>query len=190
MFTWLFGPLFNISWKWPTSGIVNGQCLAFAIWPNALTASIVGIVTVSLQYVLPLITMIFCYTRIILVIRGRIKVTNKPAPSNSASKPAKPDDFTRAKRNIIKTLIIVAVCFVLCWTWNEVFIFLYFVGYPTDFGSSFYHFTVVAVFLNSCVNPFIYCAQYDDFKTAFKLIFRKNAVEDLTNATMVVDLKD
>ena len=113
------------------------------------------------------------------------------APSQNKTRvQAKPDNFTKAKKNIIKTLIIVAVCFVLCWTWNEVFIFLYFVGYPTDFGGGFYHFTVVAVFSNSCINPFVYCAQYDDFRTAFKQLFLKRAQEDTTNGTMVIDLKD
>jgi len=28
----------------------------------------------------------------------------------------------------------------------------------------FYHFTVVLVFTNSCINPFIYAAKYREFK--------------------------
>ena len=41
---------------------------------------------------------------------------------------------------------------------------VYNTGIELDFNGTFYHFTVIAVFLNCCINPFIYAFQYDQFK--------------------------
>jgi len=45
----------------------------------------------------------------------------------------------------------------------------------------FYHFTVVLVFTNSCVNPFIYAAKYREFQRGvMRLIWKQNQVESQT----------
>ncbi len=172
---WLWGPVYNFSWNWPSSGVVDGTCLIFALYPSQLASSAVGVLTVFFQYFLPLFALSFCYIRMILVIKGRIKPTDAGASAVAGGAKKPQDNFEKAKSNIIKTLIFVGICFVLCWTWNEFFILLFFLGHPSDFGSPFYHFTVVAVFSNSCINPFIYCAKYDDFKQQLKKLVGKGA---------------
>jgi hypothetical protein len=52
--------------------------------------------------------------------------------------------YDRARRNVLKTLISVCCCFVVCCTCNELFMLLYFMGRPTDFSNWFYHFTAAA----------------------------------------------
>jgi len=37
----------------------------------------------------------------------------------------------------------------------------------------FYHFTVVLVFTNSCVNPFIYAAKYHEFQQGVRRMIGK-----------------
>ena len=74
IFAWFVGPLYNISWEWPTSDVIDGQCLAFSLWPSARTAQMVGITTVGLQYFLPLFTFVYYYSRIIIMTRSRMKV--------------------------------------------------------------------------------------------------------------------
>jgi len=41
------------------------------------------------------------------------------------------------------------------------------------FVSWFYHFTVVLVFTNSCVNPFIYSAKYREFQDGVRRLMSK-----------------
>jgi len=55
--------------------------------------------------------------------------------------------------------------FIACWSINSIFLFLNTVGlYNVDFSGWFYHFTVVLVLVNSCINPFIYAAKYREFQ--------------------------
>jgi len=57
--------------------------------------------------------------------------------------------------------------FIVCWTPNEILILLSFLGgYNLDFTSWYYHLTVVLVFINSCINPFIYAIKYHEFQQA------------------------
>ena len=45
---------------------------------------------------------------------------------------------------------------------------MYNIGFQADWNSTFYQFTVVMVFINCTINPFIYLAKYQDFQTALK----------------------
>ena len=47
------------------------------------------------------------------------------------------------------------------------------VGHPTDFSSNFYHFTVIAVYVNSCLNPIIYGLKYKQFQKASRKLLSK-----------------
>jgi len=66
------------------------------------------------------------------------------------------------------TSLMVCCGFVICWTPNEVMFFLNLTGLHVDFSSWFYHFTVVLVLTNSCINPFIYAAKYREFQQGVK----------------------
>jgi len=57
---------------------------------------------------------------------------------------------------------------IICWTPNEILFFLNYRGYVVDFAGWFYHFTVVLVNSNGCINPFIYAAKYREFQQAVR----------------------
>ena len=84
------------------------------------------------------------------------------------------DKFQLARRNTIKTLLIVGCGFIICWTQNQVLYLLYNLGYPVDFNGTYFQYTVLMGFLNCTVNPFIYLAQYRDYQMALKLFLRCN----------------
>ncbi|KAK2142981.1 hypothetical protein LSH36_890g00021 [Paralvinella palmiformis] len=181
-FAWLVGPLYNIAWVWPTSVVLNGQCLAFSQWPSIRTAQMVGITMAGLQYFFPLFTFVYCYSRIIAVIRSRVKVAPQPTQLSNQSFRVRATNFRQAMKNTIKTLILVAASFVVCWTVNEMLILMYFLGYPVDFSGTCYQVSVVAVFSNSCINPIIYLAHYDDFRYALRQLFYKSRVVKLSTS--------
>jgi len=81
----------------------------------------------------------------------------------------------RAKKNVIKTMLLVSIGFIICTSWNQVFFFLYNLGFfdVTAFNGNFYHFSVVAMFANCCVNPFIYAVKFRDFQKGLKKLFIK-----------------
>ena len=162
---------------------VEGVCFLFSIWPNLSTSKIVGVYLVFVAVFLPISILVFVYGRIAWVLSR--KVTND-ALADKMNKGASNDQvvsscadlrmkkYLLAKRNTIKTLFLVAVCFVICWTGNQVLVFLYNIGYKIEFDSEAYQFFVFMVCVNCTINPFIYLVQYREDQTALKALICKN----------------
>ena len=140
--------------------VMNDDCLLYSFWPSALFKSAWGVLLFVITFLIPLIILIYCYGRIVWILTIRI---------DSKLSGGKNDKFKLARSNTIKTLLIVALCFVICWSSNQVYYLMYNIGFQADWNSTFYQFTVVMVFLNCTINPFIYLAKYQDFQTALKL---------------------
>jgi len=74
-----------------------------------------------------------------------------------------------AGRDALVTSLMICCGFIACWSIHKVVYFLKIAGiYDIDFSSSFYHFTVMLVLLNSPINPFIYAAKYREFQTGVR----------------------
>ena len=97
------------------------------------------------------------------------------------------DKFQLARRNTIKTLLIVGCGFIICWTQNQVLYLLHNLGYPVDFNGTYFQYTVLMGFLNCTVNPFIYLAQYRDYQMALKLFHNKRQHHSHSQALTLAD---
>ena len=97
---------------------------------------------------------------------------NKPKTDAIANKHK--DKFHLARRNTIKTLLIVGCCFIICWSQNQVLFLMSNCGYQVDWNSAYLHYTILMVFLNSTVNPFIYLINYRDYQSALKKFLHCN----------------
>ena len=140
-----------------------GEC-ALGIWPNALLRRIFGVFLICIEFLLPLMILLICYGRIIWILTRRIDSTfNKTGNIN--------DTFQLARTNTLKTLMIVTLAFVICWSNNQIYYLRYNLGYNTDWTGTYYKFTVIMAFLNCTINPFIYVIKYQDFKKALKSLF-------------------
>ena len=175
-FVWFFGPGFNAAYMLPTAGIVNGECTVYSIWPSEAVQTGVGIFTVILQYFIPLALITYAYTGIAIVLtRAGAGKKKKEEGESSKANDIRDDRMSRARKNVIKTLALVNLCFVFCWSWNQIYYTMYNCGYPADFNSTFYHFTVVMVNLNCCLNPLAYALKYEQFQKGFRIIFCRYA---------------
>ena len=129
-----------------------------------------------------------CYGKIVWVLTRRIKndimkpqsdINNSKNASNSVDNDkimsqimdSGKDRFQLAKRNTIKTLLIVGLCFIICWSQNQVRYLMFNCRYELDFNSTYHQFTILMVFLNCTVNPFIYLIKYRDYQEALKTFF-------------------
>lgn len=168
---WIIGPLYSALYMIPTSKVVDGVCRPFSDYPSAAAQKTAGIINVIFVYIIPLIVIIYVYSRMAFALRSRkvgiITVTPNTA-DHQASEAVKTEQQHKMnyQRRTIKTLAIVCGVFIMCWSWNQLYYLFYNFGYPMDFGSNFYHFTVIAVFLNCCLNPLIYALKYKAFQTA------------------------
>ena len=95
-------------------------------------------------------------------------------------------NYEAAKRNTIKTLVLVAVCFVICWIGNQIWFLLFSLGYEVPFDSEAYQVFVLLVCVNCIINPFIYLKKYKEYQKALKALVcgeRKGRPYDETQNT-------
>ncbi|ELU15489.1 hypothetical protein CAPTEDRAFT_120994 [Capitella teleta] len=171
--TWIIGLIYNIAYMTPTATVQrNGRCTVYSVWPDLTTQRAVGVLTIAVQFVIPLVALSVCYGRMAKAITQRIN----PTETRSSK-------ISRARKNVIKTLFVVSVCFVFCWIWNQTFYLMFNLGASSDFTSSFYHFTVIMVFCNCCINPFIYVVQYKQFQNSLIEVFCKNKIQPMEATT-------
>ena len=155
------------------------------LWPNEDVKMIWGIVIISIKFFIPVMVLIICYGQIIWVLTRRINTdlmkskptaenTDVPGANSNTAIPVKDtgkDMFQLARRNTIKTLLIVGLCFIICWAPNQIIYFMYNCGIHVNFNSPFHQFTVLMVFFNCTVNPFICLIKYRDYQEALKTFF-------------------
>ena len=152
------------SQKFPNSEIhffqvVGGVCYVYYFWPSPLLKSVFGISLIIISFFIPIL--IYCYGRIVWILTRRIDFKLSSSGSNV-------DTFNVARTNTIKTLLTVALCFVICWSSSQIYYLMYNLGYEADFNGTFFNFTVLMTFLNCTVNPFIYLIKYRDYQDALR----------------------
>ena len=150
-----------------------------------MTSQIVGIYVVIVVVFLPVSILIFVYGRIAWVLSrkatkdilaDKIDVGEGNDKVVNASTDLRKKNYQLATRNTIKTLVLVAVCFVICWTGNQVWFLLYNIGYEVAFDSEVYQFFVLMVCVNCTINPFIYLVQYKEYQAALKTLVCKKGL--------------
>ena len=71
-------------------------------------------------------------------------------------------------------------------------IFMYNLGYELDYNGTYYQFTVLMVFLNCTVNPFIYLIKYKDYQEALRKCLgcekSKDEQDEKSNQTVSLSL--
>ena len=151
------------------------------LWPSENLKTIVGLGLILIQFFIPLFILIICYGKIVWVLSRRINkdlIENKSTETDKPNTDTGKDKFELARRNTIKTLLIVGLCFIICWSQNQVIYLLYNCGYYLNLSVVYQQFTVLMVFLNCTVNPFIYLIKYRDYQQALKAFFHCNKYQD------------
>ena len=93
--------------------------------------------------------------------------------------------FSAARNNTIKTVLLVGICFIVCWVNDEVYYLLHNLGYEADWNSPYFKFCLIMVFLNCTVNPFVYLIKYQDYQKALKefLGFKDKELPEKSHST-------
>ena len=144
--------------------IVSGTSFLYLFWLNALIHRIVGVFLVAEKYIIPIIMLVYCYGRIIWVL-------SKRAESDLDNTGDQGDKFQLAKKNTIKTFLIVSICFFLCWFNSQLAYLLYNLGYDISLADTYNSVSTVIAFVNCTINPFIYLIKYRDYQMALKTFF-------------------
>ena len=149
--------------------VVSGQCVIYTFWPSELFMSAFGLYLVLIEFLTPLFILIYCYGRIVWVLSRRI---DSRFNSDNLT-----DKFQTARENTIKTFLLINVCFVICWSSEQAYYFMFNLGYHADFNGMFYKVSVVMAFCNCTINPFVYLVKYRDYQIALKEFFSLHVVK-------------
>ena len=129
-----------------TLQVVSGVCVLYDFFPGVFY-SVFAIFIQFLIFILPLIILVDCYGRIVWVLHRRINTNTTESQSNLG------DKFLLARKNTIKTFLLVGLCFIICWIQNQVYYLIFNLGYDVNWNSPYYQYTILMIFLNCTVNP-------------------------------------
>ena len=163
---WVVGLSFRAVFAIPTSRYADGLCYVYSNWVSEDWRMMFGVSSPIMQFFLPAALMVYMYARMLLVLRRKIKPVSGFPQGTSA-----PKNMSRAHKNLLKTLLIVTACFVGLWITNQLYWFLYNTGLPLYFSLDASRISVVMVYMNCCINPFIYIFKFEEFQRAMRSLF-------------------
>ena len=114
------------------------------------------------SFVFPLCIIVYCYGHILVVIRRRAKVFGG---DNAASDTFR-SSALRAQINVIKMTLAIVAFLVLSWIPGEVYSLLNVIYYNSE--NNAWLAIISLAFVNVCVDPFIYAAQYNVIKSRIR----------------------
>ncbi|XP_038068953.1 galanin receptor 2b-like [Patiria miniata] len=116
---------------------------------------------ITVEYLVPIIILIYTYSRIFIVIKKSANLLNGPR-----------NFINKAKKNILVTTMLISIMFVVCWTPIEVF---YVCAYISGIWGGWLYATFTGLLAcNMFVNPIIYCFKYEHFRSELKsLVIRR-----------------
>ena len=157
---WIFGAAQAVPYGPVPAGLdTNNKCNPNLGWSYEAQYAL-GWFSFIISLILPIVIMIFSYTRIYVSLITRITAID--------SSKKKDRSISKAAKNVCKTFLTVTICFIICTTPLNV-VYLYFnLGYYVDFNSWWYNLIVILIYLNCCCNPFVYVAQYKEFQNGLR----------------------
>jgi len=157
---WIVSFIGNIAVVFPTSYVVDGVCYSYAIWKNRAARMTYYVWNFLSFYVINLFIFVFCYRRIVLVIRHQARVMASHAASASTATQNQ-YKFNQIQSNVTKTMIFVSACYAILWLPAYIY-FLVLILYPHLIPfSGIYYAILLLAYLYMCINPFIYTTKLD-----------------------------
>ena len=142
----------------PTSGVIDGVCYSYMIWKNKAARVFYFIWNFVSFYLIIIFISVFCYWRIIVVIRRQARVMASHAADGSS---AAQHHLNEIQSSVIKTMIFVSACYAISWLPSYIqFLIITLHSSPIDLGVVYYA-GVLLAYSYMCTNPFIYATKLD-----------------------------
>ncbi|XP_072163638.1 green-sensitive opsin P521-like [Diadema setosum] len=74
----------------------------------------------------------------------------------------------KARRDVVKTVLVVCLAYIVCWAPNDLYVFYGLLGGNVSFNGVAYELTILVAFSNMWINPIIYSFRYHKFQVAIK----------------------
>ena len=178
--SWLLAAMLNIH-NAAMANVEQGMCIYDYAFGSKLFHLVCEYISLVLSFFAPFLLIIYCYSHMFVLIRGRTKKTKiHAAPCEGPlqeSSQAEPGKFKMSKiqMNLLKVMATITVVFVVTLTPLRVYLLLYSLGMPLTFSDPSYYTATCLVVLNSSLNPFIYLFKCTDFRRQIKKIFKTDS---------------
>ena len=163
-FAWVGGLICHSSFTFSSTAVIDGVCYEYTLFESEVAGKIHIFWHFLSFYVIILVIFVFCYWRILVVIRHQASVMagHTAAAGPSTAQAQAQAQSNQIQTNVIKTMIFVSALFAISWLPIYVYtIDLTMNPKPIDVG---YYATIIVAFLYTCTNPFIYAIKYDPVK--------------------------
>jgi len=160
-FAWIGSLIYMLALVFPTTKVINGVCYPYAFWKNEVEALAQFIFSFVSLYVIILLIFIFCYWRILLVIRHQASVMAGHSASGGSNTN---QTHHKIQASVIKTMVLVSFLYAITWFPNYLYILLIHLNSNFSVFDVGFHVTVFIAFLYTCINPFIYATKLDPVK--------------------------
>lgn len=158
---------YKIAFAAGSSSIVAGNCVIFQ-YPNFGTQATAATLNFLIEFLVPLTIVAYSYVSIVLTLRKTVNPT-----SSSTQKDLNPR-MVRARNNVIKTLLIVVLAFVVCVSGKQILLLLQsYRVYKINYSSWIYVLAQTMSFMSCCVDPFIYLFNYLEFRRGAKMLLSR-----------------
>jgi len=165
VFVWVGGILIRVvPAAFVTTIVQDGVCHRFSVWESPEAKATYGFWSFISFCVFPAMLFVYCYGRIVLVVRRQARVMAAHNAQASAQTNAAQMESERVKWNIIKTMIIVSVALVICWFPVNIAPLAVSGGGEQSLSYMFLYASIFLAYLYICMNPFIYAIKHDGVK--------------------------
>ena len=157
-FAWIAGFVYNMALVFLTSAVIDGQCYEYSAWKSRTAALGHGIWNFTSFYAIVVFIFVFCYGKILVVIRRQARVmASHGGPGSSTCQPTQSNQI---QSSVIKTMILVSAFYVILWTPN--YLLYLFSHIKLDLATRHIeiHSSLFLSFLYISANPFIYAIKF------------------------------
>jgi len=175
VFAWICGTLTIAPVVFIPTAVEDGKCVATFAWESPEVGEILNAWTLTSYFVVPVVVFVYCYGRILVVMRRQIRVMAAHDAGGSSQVNAAQTQSKRVKWNVIKTMILVSVAFVVvildsvafvvCWFPTSIYFYVVdsSIQSTSDMFAGYYA-TLFLSYLYICMNPFIYAVKHEGVK--------------------------
>jgi len=179
-FAWIGGTVASTAVTISTTGVLDGVCYPGLTWKSKTAYLAYGIwYFVSFEIII-LAIFIFCYWRVLVVVRRQASVMANHDDPEVGPSTTQANYLNQMQSNVIKTMSIVTVFFAFSWTPMNIYTFLV-ISNANEIGfvQSTYYAVLFITFLYICTNPFIYAVKFDPVKHVLLGLIpcKKNSVQ-------------
>ncbi|XP_066435570.1 galanin receptor type 1 [Eleutherodactylus coqui] len=138
----------------------NNQTFCWELWPNQKQKKIYVVCTFVFGYLLPLLLISFCYAKVLNHLHKKLRNMSKKSEAS--------------KKKTAQTVLVVVVVFGISWLPHHVIhLWAEFGTFPLTQASFVFRVTAHCLaYSNSSVNPIIYAFLSENFRKAYKQVFK------------------